>query len=223
MKAKGRCSIINRLTKWFTVLAVVSVANTVLATNLGVVGDTFPVAEMSFLTFIESRLNQLQESGQMQAIQERMIADVNQHVNRPTSLNLSRINQSETHHYTPSIVLRSPIIDHLNQILIPAGTRVNALEQLPSYQPNWMFLDADDSAQLLWGQLTLKTHPDAHVILTGGSVADAENTLNTEIFFDQQARITHQLDIRHVPAFVSRDGLTLRIEEVAIQEDGHAR
>jgi conjugal transfer pilus assembly protein TraW len=223
MKTNNRCSITNRFTKWFTVFAFLCCTSDLFAANLGVVGETFPVAEMSFLSFIESRLSQLQDSDQMQAIQARMIAEVTQHVNRPASLNLSRINQSETHHYTPGIVLRSPIIDHLNQILIPAGTRVNALEQLPSYQPNWMFLDADDHAQLLWGQLTLKAHPDARVILTGGSVADAENRLNTEIFFDQQARITHQLEIRHVPAFVLREGLTLRIEEVAIQEDGHAR
>lgn len=223
MSVNSRFSIINRFTKWFTVLALGCFANTTLAANLGVVGDTFPVAEMSFLTFIESRLNQLQESGQMQAIQERMIQDVSQHVNRPTSLNLQRLNQSETHHYTPSIVLSSPIVDHLNHILIPAGTRVNALEQLPSYQPHWMFLNADDAAQLLWGQLTLSAYPDAHVILTGGAVIDAEKVFNTEIFFDQQARISNQLGIRHVPAFVSRDGLTLKISEFAIQEDGHAR
>lgn len=213
----------NRFTKWFTMVAFASYAGNLLAMNLGVVGETFPVAEMSFLSFIESRLNQLQASGQMQAIQERMMADVNQHVNRPASLHLSRVDRSQTHYYTPSIVLKNPIIDHLNQVLIPAGTRVNALEQLPFYQPHWMFLDADDKAQLLWGQWTLKVHPDARVILTGGSVSDAEHAFKTEIFFDQQARMTHQLDIRHVPALVSRDGLALRIEELAIQENGHAR
>jgi conjugal transfer pilus assembly protein TraW len=211
------------LTKWFAVVAFLCCTSDLCAVNLGVVGETFPVAEMSFLSFIESRLSQLQESGQMKVIQDRMIADVNQQVNRPASLHLLRIDRSQTHHYTPSIVLKNPIIDHLNQVLIPAGTRVNALEQLPSYQPHWMFLDADDYPQLLWGQLILEAYPDAHVILTGGSVSDAENTLHTEIFFDQQARMTHQLAIRHVPAFVSRDGLALRVEEIAIQEDGHAR
>ena len=213
----------NRFTKWFTMLAVACWASVVSGASLGVVGDAFLVEEMSFLTFIESRLNQLQESGQMQAIQKRIIQDVSQHVNRPTQLNLQRISKSATHHYTPSIVLSSPIIDHLNHILIPAGTSVNALAQLPAYQPHWMFLNADDLAQLRWGQLTLRAYPDAHVILTGGAVSDAEKALNTEIFFDQQARISQQLGIQHVPSFVSRDGLALQIAEIAIQEDGHAR
>jgi conjugal transfer pilus assembly protein TraW len=91
------------------------------------------------------------------------------------------------------------------------------------YQPHWVFLNADEPAQLRWVVTALQDTPTSKVILTGGSVSEAEHLLNRDIFFDQGGRITHQLGINHVPARVSRDRYDLLIEELAITEDGHAR
>ena len=216
-----------RFTKGFTCVICTGVfwlsVSTPQAKTLAVVGETFPVAEQNFLTFIESRLHQMNQSGEMKAIEEQMVMDASRHVNRPTPVGLSRTDVSHTHSYTPRVVLSDDIRDHLNRVLVHRGTSVNALEQLPSYQPHWAFFNADDAAQVRWMQHILKDTPDTKVILTGGAIGRTEQALNVEIFFDQSGRISHQLGINHVPAQVSRDGLALRVDEIAIGEDGYAR
>ena len=111
------------------------------AKTVAVVGEIFPVAEVSFLAFIESRLHQLEDTGEMQSIEKQMVLDASQHANRPNPVGLPRTDLSSTHYHTPSVVLSSPIYDQFNRVLIPQGTSVNALEQLPSYQPHWVFFN----------------------------------------------------------------------------------
>ena len=193
------------------------------AKTVAVVGEIFPVAEVSFLAFIESRLHQLEDTGEMQSIEKQMVLDASQHANRPNPVGLPRTDLSSTHYHTPSVVLSNDISDQFNRVLIPQGTSVNALEHLPNYQPHWVFFNADDVAQVRWVDQALKEYPDAKVILTGGAIGPMERVLKREIFFDQGGRISHQLGINHVPAHVSREGLRLRIDELAIGEDGNAR
>lgn len=216
-----------RFTKGFTTAvcagALMLSMSALQAKTLGVVGETFPVAEQSFLAFIASRLHQMNQTGEMRAIEEQMVVDASEHANRPTPVRLSRTDVSHTHRYTPRVVLSDDIRDHLNRVLIPRGTSVNALEKLPNYQPHWAFFNADDRAQVRWIEQVLNDKPDTKVILTGGAIGPMERALHVEIFFDQRGRITHQLGIEHVPAHVSRDGMALRIDEIAIGEDGYAR
>lgn len=212
-----------RFTKWFAFVCLCAMCGAATAESLGVVGDTFPVAEQSFLSFIESRLQALTDSGEMDEIKARMITDATQHANRPTPVGLSRTNKTQTHRYTPRVVLSHDITDMQGHVLVVQGTSVNALETLTTYQPHWLFFNADDMGQVAWVRHELVKSPKAKVILTGGAVGKMERALNTEIFFDQAGRISHQLGITHVPAKVTRAGTDLLIEEIAIREDGYAR
>ena len=100
------------------------------------------------------------------------------------------------------------------------GTHVNALQQMPSYTPCWLFFNADDEAQLNWAahQKTQCTSPK--FILTGGAINTAEKKLNAVIYFDQAGKITTKLHIAHVPAKVTRHQNHLVIAELAIKENG---
>ena len=191
-----------------------------IAANLGVVGETFPVSELSFMKLIESRLNVLVKSGEMAAIEEQWISLVSEHTNRPRPVELKRATKNNMYRYMPVIVLSQDILDADGHVLWAKGTRVNALENMPTYQPHWLLLDADDTAQVRWAKRMLQKYLDAKVILTGGEVGKMEHELNHPIYFDQAGRISHQLGIRRMPAFVSREGNALRIMEVAIREDG---
>jgi conjugal transfer pilus assembly protein TraW len=221
---RATCEAIMLIKKRFTIILVLFLMSRVAdTTSLGVVGETFSVAEVSFLSFIEQRLADLTMSGEMKDIEGNMIQEATQHITRPTPVGLSRTNVTLTHRYTPKIVLMHDIKDHFGRVLIHKGASINALLSMKHYEPHWVFLDADDSAQLRWVARVLQDTPTSKVILTGGSVSDAERLLNRDIFFDQGGRITHQLGINHVPARVSRDGDSLLIEELAIKEDGDAR
>lgn len=190
------------------------------AKSFGVIGEVFPVAEKSFLKIIEERLTALNDSGALEAMNQRWIQTAAEHANRPSALNLPRTNHSITHHYVPEITLSQDIRDERGRVLYVRGTHVNALSQLPSYQPCWLFFNADDEAQINWAQLQETSCPNPKLILTGGAINAAEKKLHSVIYFDQFGKITRQLHIAHVPAIVTRKGNRLVIVEHAITENG---
>lgn len=193
----------------------------VLAKSLGVVGEVFPVAEMSFLALIESRIAELGRNGVLENIQKQWVEDVSKHANRPAPLHINRATQSSTHYHQPIAMLSHDILDANNQVLFRKGTYINALSQLPSYKPHWLFFDGDDKAQVLWALRKLQQDQNAKVILTGGEIAEMEQTLKVPIYFDQAGCISHQLEITQVPVEVLRFENSLKISELFIGENGY--
>jgi conjugal transfer pilus assembly protein TraW len=190
------------------------------AKSLGVVGEVFPMVEKSFLHLIEERLNVLSQQGELEKLNEEWIKTVAAHANRPEFLNLKRIDQARLHYYLPQVVLSQDIADAQGKILYIKGTSINALEQLPTYNPCWLFFNADDKAQLQWAQKQMQKCTNPKLILTGGAINRAEEILNSVIYFDQAGRITQKLKIQAVPAYVTRKDNQLHIEEHAIKENG---
>lgn len=188
--------------------------------SFGVVGEVFPIAEKSILQLIEERLAALNASGELKALNQRWVQTVAEHANRPTALNLHRTNHSIKHNYVPEITLSQDISDERGRVLFARGMTVNALAQMPSYKPCWLFFNADDEAQLNWA-VHQKTHcKNPKFILTGGAINTAEKKLNAVIYFDQAGNITRKLHIAHVPAIVKRHQNSLLIQEQAIKENG---
>ncbi|HAT7809687.1 TPA: type-F conjugative transfer system protein TraW [Legionella pneumophila] len=201
------------------ILLMISMGH-VSAKSFGVVGEVFPIAEKSFLTLIEERLASLKESGELKSLNQRWVQTAAEHANRPMALDLPRTNRSTRHDYVPEMTLNQDITNEKGRILYSKGTHVNALQQMPSYTPCWLFFNADDEAQLNWAahQKTQCTNPK--LILTGGAVNTAEKKLNAVIYFDQAGKITTKLHIAHVPAKVTRYQNSLLIQEQAIKENG---
>lgn len=201
------------------ILLMISMGH-VSAKSFGVVGEVFPIAEKSFLTLIEERLASLKESGELKSLNQSWVQTAAEHANRPMALDIARTNRSTRHDYVPEMTLSQDITNEKGRILYSKGTHVNALQQMPSYTPCWLFFNADDEAQLNWAahQKTQCTNPK--LILTGGAINTAEKKLNAVIYFDQAGKITTKLHIAHVPAKVTRYQNHLVIAELAIKENG---
>jgi conjugal transfer pilus assembly protein TraW len=188
------------------------------AKSLGTFGETFPVAEMSFLKFIEMRLKTLMNNSGLANIQNQWADDVRRYANRPSALNLNKATHTYHFFYEPSLVLTRDIRDADGQLIYAKGTLVNALQKLPLYKPQWLFLDADDVKQLAYAQSLLAQHADLKVILTHGEIEKTSHFLDREIFFDQGGRLTQKLGIKEVPAYVTRKGDKLRISVGVLYE-----
>jgi conjugal transfer pilus assembly protein TraW len=188
------------------------------AKSLGVFGETFPVAEMSFLQFIELRLKKLINSTEMTNIQNQWIDEVRQYANRPGSLNMRSASRKYRFFYEPSLVLTKDIRDADGQLIYAKGTKVNALEKLPLYQPHWLFLDADESLQLAYAKRLITQYADLKIILTNGEIEKTSNLLSKEIFFDQGGKLTQKLGIKEIPAFVERKANKLLITIGVVDE-----
>jgi len=204
------------------VVIILLLSNTFLeAKQLGVAGSVFPVAEVSLLSLIESRVAKLSKEGSLQKINQDFIERASNHADRPTPNHLNRTSVTTTHYYKPEVRLSQTLTNHRGQILYPAGTRVNALERMPSYNPCWIFFNGDDKAQVAFARNRMHQCRNPKLILTEGSVGDAEKALNAVIYFDQEARIAKKIKLRFLPAIVSRDNSQLKITAFAIEEDGN--
>ncbi|HAT4481980.1 TPA: type-F conjugative transfer system protein TraW [Legionella pneumophila] len=201
-------------------ILLVMLCGQVNAKSFGVVGDVFPIAEKSFLALIEERLASLKASGELEAMNQRMLQTAAEHANRPKALNLPRTPRSTRHDYVPEMTLSQDITNENGRILYSKGTHINALQHMPSYTPCWLFFNADDEAQLNWAVLQKTQCANPKLILIGGAINTAEKKLNAVIYFDQAGRITSQLHITHVPAKVTRYQNHLVIAELAIKENG---
>lgn len=192
------------------------------AKSLGVVGETFPIQEMSFLDFIELRLKELAENGTLKTMESQWQKRAARHIDRPKPTDLPRATQKRKFHYDTSMTLTKAILDEHGRVLYPSGTRVNGLEQLPDYAPCWLLFNGDDAAQILWAAYQMHYCKNPKLILTGGSVREAEQKLDAVIYFDQGARLSSRFQLQAVPALITRDVNRLQIEEIVIKENGDA-
>ncbi len=190
----------NKLLAIFLIL----VSQISLAKSLGTFGETFPVAEMSLLQFIEARLKKLMKSNALINLQNQWVDDVRQYANRPNALHLRASSRTYHFSYEPALILTKDIRDADGQLIYAKGTKVNALEKLPLYKPHWLFLDADESLQLAYAKRLITQYADLKIILTNGEIEKTSNLLDKEIFFDQGGKLTQKLGIKEVPAFVER-------------------
>ena len=206
--------------KYFVFLVLLNSVSLGQARSLGVVGAIFPIKEKSFLQLIHERLKAFDSQGTLNQLNQKWVNRVALHANRPPPLNISRTNEHRKHYYHPELVLVDDIKDHKGRVLYSKGTRINALERLPSYQPCWLFFNADDEAQMLWAKNSKERCTNPKYILTRGAIKDAERVLDSAVYFDQEGRITQKLHIGAVPSQVMRSGNQLVIDEFAIKESG---
>lgn len=193
-----------------------------LAKSLGTIGQTFPVMEKSLLTLIYERLHTFSNDGTLADIEQKWVRQVANSAIRPAPLFLTRTDKAKTHFYTPVVTLAQDIKNASGRIILTRGMSVNALQQLPLYNPVWVFINYDDNAQRRYAERIISKYPAIKWILTGGNVRDAEVHLKETVYFDQAGTLTKKLSITHVPALVTREQNTLKIAELAIGEDGHA-
>jgi conjugal transfer pilus assembly protein TraW len=186
------------------------------ALDLGKIGPTYPIAEPSFLEFIEARLREKERSGEIQRLQDAAQARAIAAINTPPPVpGVKPTEKARTHYYDPSFTLEENLHDDQGHVLFPAGTRKNPLEVV-SLSKHLLFFDARDAKQLERAR-ALIDHYEGKVkpILVAGSYMDLMKRWQIRVYYDQQGSLTRRLGITQVPALVSQEGLRLRIDELA--------
>ena len=197
------------------------ISPSIFAKNLGVFGHSYPVKERSFLSLIQERLAKFGDDDKLQAIQERWVKQVENHAIRPRPSVVTKTQKTNFHYYTPAFTAQTTIRDSQGRVIVAKGAKVNALEKLPAYRPQWVFINEDDKEQVRFAKHYLQDKPLAKLILTGGDVKRAEDFFDRPIYFDQEGRITKKLAITQVPATIKRVNNSLLITHVAIKGDDH--
>lgn len=190
--------------------------STAHAKDLGTFGQTFAIAEIDMLKWIAARLDNMQKTGEMDAIQHAFVKDVKKGAARPKPVEgLFTTTSPTTFTIDPSIVVKRDIMDTTGRVLVKSGTHVNPFKKLGhAYRWHLAFFDADDVRQVHWAQQIIAQYPHTtKLILTNGDVNRATKQLKQKIFFDQGGFITQKLRIAHLPSLAFEHNFLWQITE----------
>lgn len=192
-------------------------ATNIFARDLGIMGETYPIAEVDFLEFIQSRIQSMQMSGEWKTIQNHIQQDAIRYRDRPKPVNdITRANETRTRLFNPTIVLDHDISSPEGKIIALAGTKINPLDYI-SLSKTLIFYDADDPEQVKWAiSQDRKFKGKDKLVLVNGSILSQEKLFKKTIYFDQEGKLTARFTITHIPAFIIQEGAQLRITEVKL-------
>lgn len=192
-----------------------AVAPPAFAKDLGVRGETWPIAEPDLLEQIETRLAVLELSGETARFEREAIARARAHVEAPPRVaGVVPATESRSWLFDPSIVIERDIATPDGTVIAAAGTRVNPLLARPLTR-DVLFVDGARSVEVAWAL----AHPrPARIVLVGGRPLALSRAHGRSFFFDQGGALTARLGIATTPARAFQEGAALRIEETPVED-----
>jgi conjugal transfer pilus assembly protein TraW len=179
--------------------------------DYGVHGHLFDIQEESLLKEIMEKLEVAEKNGTLDQLQEKFTEKVKAKVLRPTPVpNLKKANVNRSWNYNPSFTQETDIVDDKGNVIVTAGTTVNALVNLSWGEP-LILIDGEDKEQVQWANKI-----QGKIVLTNGTPLDLGQELKRQVYFDQGGIFCNRFGIKAVPALVTQDGLFLKISEVKL-------
>lgn len=186
-----------------------------LASDLGVVGPIYEIAERDLIDVMKERFRRLEQTGEMRKLEERYKAKVVEAVEHPRPIpGITATQTARTYFVDPTWTLGRNVVDEKGQVLFPAGTRVNPLDYAPLTQI-LLFFDQRERSQVAFAKRFL-TDAKARVkpILVGGEPMKLMRQWKREVFYDQGGVLSRRFLLKQVPALITQDGNRLRVDEI---------
>ena len=196
------------------------------AADFGVIGQTFPITEESFIAMLKKRL----DSVDIEKEQEKVQARAKEQIENPLPVSgITEATKDREFYFDPSYTLDKDVVLPYGKILHKAGTKVNPLEHM-DLNRRLFFLDGRKPKQVVWLKEQLDTkvlaqeqkeQVEDRIILVGGSVFKLKEILGQDhedkVYFDQVGELTKKFGIKAVPALVEQEGLVLKIKEIKLE------
>ena len=187
------------------------------AKDLGVRGATWPVAEPDLLVEIETRLQEMQRSGELARLEDEARERARRRLEEPEPVpGIAPAQERRSRVFDPAIVVARDIRTPEGALIAAAGTRVNPLERLPLTR-NLIFVDGRRQAEIAWA---LAHEGAAKIVLLAGRPLDLMRRHRRPFFFDTGGRLAARVGIAATPTLVEQDGSRLRLTEISIGDPG---
>lgn len=203
-----------------------------VAKQIGVVGQVFPISEIDMLQWIENRLRTFEQTGELDSMREQFQKNVKQGVKRPRPVGLITTTSPDVFTVDPTLTLAADITDLDGNIIYPKGARINPFDTKtwPSmsqaskaqfhFSKTLVFLDGDDPQQIQWAKHYQAAQGEKQLnikwILTGGEPETVHHQLDSRIYFDQQGNLSRALTIKRVPSVVKQEGSAWQVSEIDV-------
>ena len=186
-----------------------------LASDLGVVGPTYEIAERDLIEVMKDKFRRMERTGELVKVQENYKKQVLDAVEKPKPVpGIKNTETAQTYFVDPTWTLDRNVVDEKGNLLFPSGTKVNPLDYAPLTQ-QLLFFDQRERSQVAFAkrfidQSTSRVKP----ILVGGEPLKLMRQWKREVFYDQGGVLSRKFLLKHAPAIVSQDGKRLRIDEI---------
>lgn len=188
----------------------------VAAKDLGTWGHLWAPAEPDLIVFIQERLKSMEQSGEMQKLQDEAVERVKKNAVRPAPVQgLTPAIRYRATVYDPTFTVAETITDMKGNVIARKGDSVNPLDKVP-YNQTLFFIDGDNADQVKWMKTQITSIGDFKIILVNGNIRETSEALDEQIFFDQSGVLTAKFKFEHTPARITRDGRVLKIEEIPL-------
>lgn len=189
----------------------------VMAKNLGVIGHVYPIIEIDFLQWIQTRIQEKINNGELTQWQIAQTASMHAYTDRPTPVTgLTPVQKNKSWLYDPTLTLTQDIFDAQGNTKLSAGTCLNPLNYI-TWTKILLFYNGDDTAQVNWVmQMDQQLKGQVMFILTQGSISEQTTKLNKRVYFDQGGQLVQRFGIQHLPASVMQEQKQLRITEIKL-------
>ena len=189
------------------------------AEELGVIGPVYPIGEKSALDTILNKLKEKERSGELQKLQQAAIKrSVNSAKNPAPVGGLVTAQERKQRFIDPTVTYDKAVTTDEGLIVVPAGSKINPL-LVTSLSKRLVFFDGRDKAQTeAVHKMVLKYSTKVKPILVAGSWYDTSKAWKTQVFYDQQGKLSKRFGIEAVPTVISQQGGMLLLEEVPAKE-----
>ena len=200
-------------------LAILLAAGAASAKDLGVRGATWPVAEPDLLAQIETRLSEMERSGELARLHEQARSDARASLEEPQPVpGIAPARRERTRLFDPSISVERDIRGPDGTLVAAAGTRVDPFAH-GTFAGRVLFIDGRREAEIAWAlELAGAGDRPAKIVLLAGRPLELARRHGRPFFFDQGGRIARRLGLAFTPSLVRRDGAHLRIAEIPLDD-----
>ena len=198
---------------------VLLATTTVHARQLGVIGTAYPILEQNALTQIMSKLQKMEEEGELKRLEEEAKRRALNSIKNPRGpLGIGTVRESSVRVFDPSVTYTDGIFAEDGTVIAAPGTTVNPLDHV-QLSKTLVFFNGDDQEQVVAVGQLLKTYKTAiRPVLVSGSWLDLSRQWQMQVYFDQGGTLSERFSIQNVPTIVRQVGNMLEIAEIPAGE-----
>ena len=184
-----------------------------IARDLGVRGATWPIAEPDLLVEIETRLHEMQRSGETARTEAEARSRARALLEEPEPVpGIAPAREARSRLFDPAVTVARDIRLPDGTLLAAAGTRVNPLARHP-HSRDLLFIDGRRDAEIAW---VLEHGREAKIVLLAGRPLDLTRRYGRPFFFDQGGRLAARFGLAATPSLVEQAGSKLRVTEFPV-------
>lgn len=186
-----------------------------LAKDFGTHGPVWEIAEPNLLEVINARLSSMADSGELDAMREKMQDTTRAYVDRPRPVpGLLPAEEEHVYEVDLSITLDRDLMDHRGVVFARAGTRINPLDY-SYFNQRIVVFDGDVPEQVDFA-LSEGNELDTLLVLTNGAPLALMRAHGRRFYFDQDGQITARFQITRLPSVITRGGSRMIVTEVPV-------